>query len=102
MKHGHPVSAPLSRRWTADLAAAVDQAISLATHYSHFEVCFQAFHKDRHAAEVLTPTLVRFTAPGAERNRQVSAYQKGLRPHEGTFAHQRPERQLQTPRVPRP
>ncbi len=40
----------------------------------------------RHAVEAITPALVRFTAPGAERDRQVSAYQKGLRPREGSFA----------------
>lgn len=79
--------------------AAVDQAISLATHYSPFEVCFQAFHKDRYAAEVMTQALVRFTAPGAERDRQVSAYQKGLRPREGRFALHRPGQQPQSRRV---
>jgi hypothetical protein len=86
MRRGQPIAAPLNRRWTGELAAAVDQAISVATHYSHFEVCFQAFHKDRYTADVLDAALIRFTAPGTERDRQVSAYQKGLRPREGRFA----------------
>jgi hypothetical protein len=89
IRHGQPVTAPVAMDWTHELAPAVDQAISLATAYSHFEVCFQGFHKNRSAVDVLTPTLLRFTAPGGERDRQVSAYQKGLRPREGRFAGQR-------------
>jgi len=40
-------------------------------------------HEDRYAAELITPTLVRFTAPGTSRDRQVSAYQKSFRPNTG-------------------
>lgn len=36
---------------------------------------------------------------GGERDRQVSAYQKGLRPRAGRFAGQRAEQRPQTPRV---
>ncbi len=64
-----------------------------------FEVCFQAFHKDRSAAEMLARELVRFTAPGTERDRQVSAYQKGHRPQGGPFEGKRAEQPAQTPRV---
>jgi hypothetical protein len=77
----------------------VDQAISVATQYAHFEVCFQGYHKGRYAAEVMAPTLVRFTVPGAERDRQVSAYQKGHRPREGRFAVHRPQQSPQAPQV---
>ena len=63
--------------------------------YSHFEVCFQSFHKNRNAADLLAPDLVRFAVPGDTRDRQVSAYQKGLRPREGSFASQRAEQQPQ-------
>lgn len=67
--------------------------------YSHFEVCFQGFHKGRYAAAVLSPSLIRFSVPGHERDRQVSAYQKGLRPREGRFAGQRAAQRPQEPRV---
>ena len=43
-------------------------------------MCFQGFHKDRYAVDVITPTSLHFTVPGSERDRQVSAYQKGHRP----------------------
>ena len=99
MRHARAVSEPLGRRWTAELAVAVDQALSVATPYSHFEVCFQAFHKDLDVVEALTPELVRFTTPGAERDRQVSAYQKGHRPRGEQFALHRPEQKPLTPRV---
>ncbi|MBI2187421.1 MAG: hypothetical protein HYU37_09955 [Acidobacteria bacterium] len=97
--HGQPATAALSRRWTGELSTAVDQAISAAADYSHFEVCFQGFHKDRYAADVLAPSLIRFTVPGVERDRQVSAYQKGMRPREGRFAGQRAAQPPQAPRV---
>ena len=99
IRHGQPAALPLDRSWTHELAAAVDQAISLAKPYSHFEVCFQGFHKDRSAVEVVSPTDLRFTTPGGERDRQVSAYQKGLLPREGRFAGQRAAQQPQSPRV---
>ena len=46
MRHAPAVSRPLDRRWTAELGAEVDQALSVALAYNHFEICFQAFHKD--------------------------------------------------------
>ena len=84
-KHGKPPAAPAGRRWTADLAAKADEALNLANDYATFETCFPMWHRDRNLAELVSPTLVRFTAPGVARNRQVSAYQKGFRPKEGSF-----------------
>jgi hypothetical protein len=98
IRHGQP-AADLNRRWTGELSAAVDQALALAKDYSHFEVCFQGFHKGRYAADVLSPSLIRFSVPGSEHDRQVSAYQKGLRPREGRFAGQRAAQRPQEPRV---
>ena len=98
MKHGQGV-ASLRTDWTHELASAAAQALDVARPYSRFEVGFQAFHKDRYAAEVTTPTLARFTTPGRERDRQVSAYQKGLRPREGRFAGQRAPQRPPTPAV---
>jgi hypothetical protein len=98
IRHGQP-AADLKRRWTGELSAAVDQALALAKHYSHFEVCFQGFHRGRYAADVLSPSLIRFSVPGSERDRQVSAYQKGLRPREGRSAGQRAAQRPQDPRA---
>jgi len=98
MQYGQP-AADLNRRWTGELSAAVDQTVALAKQFSHFEVCFQGFHKGRYAAEVLSPGMIRFSVPGTERDRQVSAYQKGLRPREGRFAGQRAAQRPQEARV---
>ena len=73
------------RRWTPELAALAEETLNLAHDYSHFETCFPMWHKDRNLAELMSPTLVRFSAPGTTRDRQVSAYQKGFRPKEGSF-----------------
>ena len=43
------------QRWDAELAQAADQAVAVGNNYSHFEVCFQGFHKDLYAAELVTP-----------------------------------------------
>lgn len=96
--HGQSV-ADLNGHWTGELSAAVDQALALAKDYSHFEVCFQGYHKGRYAADVLSPSLIRFSVPGTQRDRQVSAYQKGLRPREGRFAGQRAAQRPQKPRI---
>ena len=98
-RHAPAVSRPLDRRWTAELEAEVDQALSVALAYNHFEVCFQAFHKDLVVAEAAGPELVRFRTPGAERDRQVSAYQKGHRPREERFPLPRPDQMPVAPRV---
>ena len=95
LRHGQP--GRLDRSWTRELSAAVDQAMPVATAYSHFEVCFQAFHKDRIAVDILSPASLRFTTPGGARNRQVSAYQKGHRPREGRFDRSRKNFEITQP-----
>ena len=90
---------PLNPRWTGELAEAVDEALSVAGKYSHFETCFPLYHKDRYAVAVLGPTHARFSSGGSARDRQVSAYQKGIRPREGAFAARRPASVPQTPQV---
>jgi hypothetical protein len=85
VKCGTSVSTPAERRWTPELAALAEEALYLAHDYSHFETSFPMWHRDRNLAKLISPTLVRFSAPGTARDRQVSAYQKGLRPKEGSF-----------------
>jgi hypothetical protein len=48
---------------------------------------------------MLWPTSIRFTVPGGERDRQASAYQKGLHPRNGRFAAQRAAQPPQRPPV---
>lgn len=91
-KRGTSMSTPAERRWTPELATLAEEALYLAHDYSHFETCFPMWHRDRNLAELVSPTLVRFSAPGAARDRQVSAYQKGFRPKEGSFKAVRPQK----------
>jgi len=99
VEHGRDASKLASKRWTASLATTVDEASAVAREYDSFLGCLPLWHKDRYAAELIAPTLVRFTAPGSTRNRQVSAYQKGLRPKAGIHKMERPKKPDQTPRV---
>lgn len=86
--HAQPFSMPL--RWTGELFRASDEAIAAAKEYSAFEVCFQGFHKEHYFADLIGADRIRFSVPGTDRDRQVSAYQKGNRPTAGTDAVQRP------------
>ena len=97
--HAQMSSARLTTDFTHELESAVGQAIAVAEAYSHFEVCFQAFHKNRYAADLLAPDLVRFTAPGGARDRQVRAYLQGRRPRVGSVAPHHAEELRQTAHV---
>ncbi len=97
--HGRRISKLASRRWTASLEAAVEEAIFVALQYSHFLSCLPLWHKDFFAAELISPTLVRFTLLGSGRIRQVSAYQKGFRPAEGHYKGVRAEKLKQTSQI---
>ena len=68
--------------WDAQLAEAVDQAIGVGNNYSHFELCFQGFHKNLYAAQIVAPGRVRFRGDSTPRYRQVRAFQQNasLRP----------------------
>ena len=94
IRHAPEEAQRLDRCWTAEIGAQVDRALSVALAYNHFEVCFQGYHKSLLLAETVGRGQIRFTAPGAERDRQVSAYQKGHRARgEGlvpTRAHEMP------------
>src|SRR5713226_1814342 len=85
LKHGQPVSQDADLRWTPQLDATATQALQVASQYSHFVVGFPMWHRDRYSAQLLSPDVVRFTAPGSQRHRQVSAHLKGFRPKDGAF-----------------
>jgi len=57
------------------------------------------WHKDRYLADLVSPELVRFTAAGKTRNRQVSAYLKGLRPKTGRFQMHRTPKPATMPEI---
>jgi hypothetical protein len=94
-EHGQPDSSSADLSWTPQLDATVNEALNLASQYSHFVTCFPMWHRDRYSAQLLSPDVVRFTAPGTGRNRQVSAYLKGFRPKEGSFKAIAAKRQKQ-------
>jgi hypothetical protein len=100
-QHARPAEAPLERRWTGTLAAAVEEASMVARSYHHLELAFQAYHKDRYAAELRAPDLVRFSAAVGTRARQTSSFHKGHRPQRGQFAVVSPSPRPQTPEVQR-
>lgn len=85
LKDGMPVSQDADLRWTPQLEATATQALQVASQYSHFVVGFPMWHRDRYSAQLLSADLVRFTAPGSQRHRQVSAHLKGFRPKVGAF-----------------
>lgn len=92
-----PFSMPL--RWTGELSRASDEAFAVAKQYSTFEVCFQGYHKEHYFAELVGADRIRFSVPGTYRDRQVSAYQKGIRPTAGSNAAQRPAPAPRNPRA---
>ena len=85
VEHGRPYSSSADLGWTPQLSATVNEALAVASQYSHFVVCFPMWHRNRYSAQLLSPDVVRFTVPGTDRNRQVSAYLKGFRPKDGSF-----------------
>ena len=97
--HAQPSEARLRTDLTRELEPAIGQALAVAEAYSHFEICFQAFHKNLMAADLLAPDLVRFTAPGGARDRQVRAYLQGRRPRTGNYTPQQTGERPQTPRM---
>lgn len=97
--YGKPTSKLATRHWTPNLASEVNQALFTAHLYTTYLFCLPMWHKHRYAAESVSPALVRFTALGGDRNRQVSAYQKGFRPTGGNYKAQRAKKPDQTPRM---
>ena len=87
--YGKPTSKLATRHWTPNLASEVNKALFTAHLYTTYLFCLPMWHKHRYAAESVSPALVRFTALGGDRNRQVSAYQKGFRPTGGNYKAQR-------------
>lgn len=73
------------RRWTPGIARAAADTFELAREYEGFQTCMPMWHSDRYFAEVISGSVVRFTAPALGKQRQVSAFLKGLRPLTGEW-----------------
>jgi len=66
-------------RWTQALADATREAVFAAHNYEIFVSCFSAWHKDRMAVEILSPTRLRFSVPPSQTDRRFRAHQQGAR-----------------------
>ena len=91
VSHCASTDATVERDWTHSIRRSVNDAMAVATPYAHFEVCFQAFHKNAEPVEVITASLLRFGGGVPARQRQVRAFQQGRRPSSGAFAAVRPD-----------
>jgi hypothetical protein len=80
-----PSSSLKKRQWTPGIARATADTFQLATEYEGFQTCMPLWHSDRYLAEPVSKTIVRFIAPAFGRQRQVSAFLKGLRPLTGKW-----------------
>ena len=52
-KAGKPSTGQVERRWTPDLGAKAEEALSVASEYSTFATCFPMWHRDRNLAELI-------------------------------------------------
>jgi hypothetical protein len=92
LAHGKPPSKLAILRWTPDLARKAQQTVRTALEYAVFETAFPMWHKNRYAAQLISPRIVRFSSLSSTRERQVSAYQKGFRPTTGEFKGKRAQK----------
>ena len=89
-------SSLVRRRWVPALAQSAASTFDLAREYEAFQTCMPMWHADRYLVDVVSASVVRFTAPSTGRQRQVSAFLKGLRPLSGTWKSTPPVRADQT------
>ena len=78
LAHGKAPSKLAAFRWTPDFARRAEQTVQAALQYASFETAFPMWHKDRYAAQLKSPRVVRFSSLGSTRERQVSASRKGF------------------------
>lgn len=77
--------------WNSELEKEFDATIDIANRCSNLLWAFPLWHLNYYAAELKSETHVRFSTLAGDRQRQVSAYQKGMRPTTG------PERAVREP-----
>jgi hypothetical protein len=71
--------------WEPSLGALATSDLTTVQNYDAFQCSYPMWYRDRAHAEILDGNAVRFTVDGTGRDRQVSAYHKGLRPSQGMF-----------------
>lgn len=91
-EHARAASRLAGRRWTPLLSRHVNQALTAAYNYSSFQLFLPMWHKNRYAVELLSPNVARFTPSQSMRSRQITAYQQGRRPTEGTYKGRRAQK----------
>ena len=79
--------APSSWRpvWEPSLGVLARADLDVVNNYDAFQCSYPMWYRNRVHAKLLDSSSVRFTVDGGARERQVSAYQKGLRPLQGIF-----------------
>ena len=102
LAHGKAPSKLAAFRWTPDFARRAEQTVLTALQYASFETAFPMWHKDRYAAQLKSPRVVRFSSLSSTRERQVSAYQKGFRPTSGRVRGQTGAKNRHEPRSQAP
>jgi hypothetical protein len=66
-------------RWDSSIGAQAFSDLRVIGLYDAFLNTYPMWHRNRYSAELLSNDLVRFTTPEGSRDRQVCAFQKGLR-----------------------
>jgi len=79
------VNATLQQLWDPSLGMLANADINTMAHYDAFQNNYPMWFRNRTHAEIREGDIVRFTVDGSGRYREVSAYQKGLRPLNGRF-----------------
>jgi hypothetical protein len=71
--------------WDPALDALARRDLATVQNYDAFQFSYPMWYRDRAHAEILDDNSVRFTVDGGTRDRQGSAYHKGIRPLEGLY-----------------
>lgn len=71
--------------WESALGSLAKEDILTASQYDAFQNAYPMWYHNRTNTEILEGEIIRFTVNGSNRDRQVSAYQKGLKPLTGRF-----------------
>jgi hypothetical protein len=81
---GQPTTKLISA-WTQPLGNLARSDLRIVQNYDAFQCSYPMWYRNRVHAERLDSSAVRFTVDGSARDRQVSAFHKGLRPSQGLF-----------------
>jgi hypothetical protein len=81
-----PLSDPDCHRvWDSSLAILAKIDLTTAQNYDAFQCSYPMWYRNRVHAQIVRDAAVQFIPDWTARDRQVSAYQKGLRPLHGIF-----------------